>query len=250
MKTIRFLLSLFALISSLRAESPPASEAEPKHVESAVQFDSTATAHVVVDVAMFVVSEKRALTMVDDLRNPAKINEAAQRLEAMVAKKEAELLAWPHLTSISGQRMHSETIDEFRYPTEFDPPQGFPIGNDEAEPISGPDAKPKLVGKRATPTAFETRNLGPQLDIAPVFSPDGERIVLSVTFTWAQLAGWNTFNGQIAQPRFVSLKSMGNFVLHSGSRVLLDVHRLEMPANHVAILILRGTMGKHSKHVP
>lgn len=241
-------ICLFALITTagtLLGDPPCADNSVAKPLPSQVPqtFDGSATVQIAVDVSIFAVSEERALGLLADLRNPAKIAETEQRLEAMAAKKEAQLLAWPHLTATSGQRAHSETMNELRYPTEFDPPAS-PAGNDDAEAVSGPDAKPKLIGKRAMPTAFETRDLGLQLEIAPFLSDDAQRIVLAVTFSWVQLRGWDTFTGQVWQPDFVSLKGNGTFVLHSGVPHLLGIHRLETPANHIAILIVRATAEK------
>lgn len=245
MKLIHIILPAFTMAATLLADPPSTNNGAPATTPSQppVRLDASATVQITVDVAVFAVPEERAIALLGDLRDPAKIADAERRLEAMAAKKEVQLLAWPHLTSTSGQRAHSETADEFKYPTEFDPPAA-PAGNDDAEAISGPDAKPKLVGKRPIPTAFEVRDLGAQLEIAPFLSDDGERIVLGVTFSWAQLRGWDTFTGLVWQPRITSLKSDGTFVLHSGVPRLLGIHRLETPANHIAILIVRATAEK------
>jgi hypothetical protein len=239
MNLLRFLVLIPALTTISFAEDPAANKSAP----APLKLDPRAAAHVVVDVAVFAVPDERAFALLAGLRDPAKIEETARQLEAMAAKKEVQLLAWPQATAVSGQRAHSATSNEFRYPTEFDPPAAPNFAANEAiDVVSEPDAKPKLSGPRATPTAFETRDLGTHLEIAPILSKDAQRVVVEVKFSWAQFRGWTTYVGMIWQPQFTSLKSESSLVLRSGGRCLLGIHKLESPGNHVAIMIARASV--------
>ncbi|MEP6670226.1 MAG: M56 family metallopeptidase [Chthoniobacter sp.] len=75
-----------------------------------------------------------------------------QLIEKLNSTKGVDLLSAPRLTIKSGQKGTIEIIREFRYPTEWDV-----------------DKQSKI----ATPTAFETRNLGVTLIVESVAGPEG-----------------------------------------------------------------------------
>ena len=67
-----------------------------------------------------------------------------------------------------GQKATTESLHEFIYPTEFESASG-----------SKPDEKPKAPPATsfpcnpATPTAFDTRNVGSNLEVEPTLSENG-----------------------------------------------------------------------------
>ena len=71
-------------------------------------------------------------------------------------KHSAILETFQSLIAMSGQTASSESISEFIYPTEYDPPSlpNFAIPEDE----KAPELKP--LAAHAVPTAYETKNLG------------------------------------------------------------------------------------------
>ena len=81
-------------------------------------------------------------------------------LRAVNATKGVDLVSAPRVTTRSQQRAVIEIIREFRYPTEWEPP------NEKFDHWS--------------PTAFETQNVGASLDVEPVLNVDGV-LDLSVT---------------------------------------------------------------------
>src|SRR5678815_1788136 len=85
-------------------------------------------------------------------------------IRALNQKKGVDLLSAPRVTTKSGQRAVIEIIREFRYPTEFDPPQIPQTFNG-----TGGGSFPVTP---TTPTAFETRNTGVTLEVEPVIGPD------------------------------------------------------------------------------
>src|SRR5947207_4307433 len=105
-------------------------------------------------------------------------------IRALNQKKGVDLLSAPKVTTKSGQRAVIEIVREFRYPTQFQPPQipqtvGSNFGNtstlfDTAGNLlrSGGSSGAFPVTP-TTPTAFETRNTGVMLEVEPVVGPAG-----------------------------------------------------------------------------
>ena len=90
-----------------------------------------------------------------------------QKLQELVATNDAQVLETQILVSRSGQKATTESLHEFIYPTEYEPP-GLPCGG------SGTPEK----GSSCLPTAFETRNLGSTLEIEPTIGESGTLIDL------------------------------------------------------------------------
>ncbi|HWB61376.1 MAG TPA: Amuc_1098 family type IV pilus outer membrane protein, partial [Chthoniobacteraceae bacterium] len=94
---------------------------------------------------------------------------------ALNQKKGVDLLSAPSVTTKSGQRAVVEVVVEFRYPTEFTPPQ---IPNIPAGGFVGTGNYTAVTP--TTPAGFETRNTGVTLEVEPVIGPDGETIDLNL----------------------------------------------------------------------
>ncbi|MCH7226671.1 hypothetical protein [Haloferula sp. A504] len=99
----------------------------------------------------------------------------------MVKKGEANVLETMMVVARSGEKATSESIREFVYPTEYEPPDIPDEVNVPGEP-DGKGVSPEelkwmgMLRTQFTPTAFETRNLGGTLEVEPGLSDDG-RIV-------------------------------------------------------------------------
>ena len=93
-------------------------------------------------------------------RQGANDTELRSKLHELVKKGSAKMLETQLMTARSGEQATSESIHEFIYPTEYDPP---------AEPSTqeGKEIPAAFSVNPATPTAFETRNLGSTLEIEP-----------------------------------------------------------------------------------
>ncbi len=100
-------------------------------------------------------------------------------IRALDQKKGVDLMSAPTVTTKSGNKAVINVIREFRYPTEFDPPQipqtvgggandiNGTTGNGGSGIITNPIITP------TTPSAFETRNLGVTLEVTPTVGADG-----------------------------------------------------------------------------
>ncbi len=99
-------------------------------------------------------------------------------------KTGVDLMSQPSVTTRSGQAASIQIIDEFIYPTEYEPPElpnsgGGTISIDANGNISAvANTAPSLVIP-ATPTAFEKRDVGVSLEVLPV--ADANRRYVDVT---------------------------------------------------------------------
>jgi type II secretory pathway component GspD/PulD (secretin) len=98
------------------------------------------------------------------------------------------------VTARSGQRAKAESIHEFIYPTEFDPPE---IPN-EVE-LKG-NAKAPITA--VSPTAYETRNVGTTIEVDPVIGADNTTIDLNLAPEKVELDGYTIWPHEDIDPLF------------------------------------------------
>jgi general secretion pathway protein D len=121
-------------------------------------------------------------------------------VRALNQKKGVDLLSAPRVTTKSGQRAVIEIVREFRYPTQFNPPQ-IP------QTFNPPNSTTILPGQASqgtsfpvtptTPTAFETRNTGVTLEVEPVVGPDGITIDLNLVPQVVEFEGFINYGSPI-----------------------------------------------------
>ena len=170
-------------------------------------------------------------------------------------KKGIDLLSAPRVTTKSGQQAIIEIIREFKYPTEFSPPQ-IPqtIGSTGGGVIGGSSGSSFPVTP-TTPTAFEKRDVGVTLEVEPTIGPDGYSIDLQLapqvvefegfinygspiqTTSTNPITGTSTVNiltpNTINQPIFSTRKVKTNVTVFDGATVVLgglireDVQKIE-----------------------
>ena len=125
-------------------------------------------------------------------------------IRAVNQKKGVDLLSAPKVTTKSGQKAIIEIIREFRYPTEFDPPQipqNFGGGGNGGTGTTQINSFPVTP---TTPTTFETRNTGVTLEVEPVVGPDSYTIELSLVPQVVEFEGFINYGSPIttASPAF------------------------------------------------
>jgi general secretion pathway protein D len=178
-------------------------------------------------------------------------------IRALNQKKGVDLLSAPKVTTKSGQRAVIEIIREFRYPTEFDPPQ-IPqnFGNTGGIVLTPglSQAPGSFPVTPTTPTTFETRNTGVTLEVEPVIGPDSYTIDLSLVPQVVEFEGFINYGSPIQttstnalgisqtniitpnvinQPIFSTRKVTTNVSIFDGQTVLLgglireDVQKVE-----------------------
>lgn len=210
--------------------------------------------------------EARAAGLRAELSDPAKSSAAQDKLLAMIAKKEAELVDWPILTIQSAQTGQAVNVHELRYASEygnapFPAPQHGDGPANVAEP-KAPDnaAKDQPAGaamrgqtdSSVAPTSFEKRDLGVTLEAEPEVSPDGMTVRLNIAASHVTLLGWTKATAEstklgkitVEQPKFQTLKSKTDITIQSGRPVLLGFHKLQEPPKTVELFIVTATVLK------
>ena len=120
-------------------------------------------------------------------------------IRALNQKKGVDLLSAPRVTTKSGQRAVIEIVREFRYPTQFEPPQ-IPqtFGNTGNGGVAvGQTQTASFPVTPTTPTAFETRNTGVTLEVEPVVGPDGVTIDLNLVPQVVEFEGFVNYGSPI-----------------------------------------------------
>jgi general secretion pathway protein D len=148
-------------------------------------------------------------------------------IRALNQKKGVDLLSAPRVTTKSGQRAMIEIVREFRYPTEFQPPQIpqtvgavrtdtggltgdlIPLGNNSSVPVTP-----------TTPTHFETRNTGVTLEVEPVVGPDGVTIDLNLVPQVVEFEGFINYGSPILAPSSSFLNTVTGGLINSPQSVL------------------------------
>ncbi len=124
-------------------------------------------------------------------------------IRALNQKKGIDLLSAPRVTTKSGQRAVIEIVREFRYPTQFQPPQipqnfrGDTISGGLDLGTSGGRTSGAFPVTPTTPTSFETRNTGVTLEVEPVVGPDGITIDLNLVPQVVEFEGFINYGSPI-----------------------------------------------------
>lgn len=140
-------------------------------------LDPTA-AQIRVQVEFIDLSHEQLTELMFGTKPAANDVELRKQLAQLVKDGKAKVMETLLCTGRSGQKSTSESIEEFIYPTEYEP-ASFADEGKKQEPGKTETAD---AGKREalgpTPTAFETRNLGSTVEIEPTVSDDGKTIDL------------------------------------------------------------------------
>lgn len=131
-------------------------------------------------------------------------------IRALNQKKGVDLLSAPRVTTKSGMRAVIEVVREFRYPTEFDPPQ---IPQNFGGSGSGTTNITTFPVTPTTPTTFETRNVGVTLEVEPQVGPDGQTIDLTLAPAVTEFEGFINYGSpiQTSSPVFNALGIITGF---------------------------------------
>jgi hypothetical protein len=131
----------------------------------------------------FVDLSHEKLTELLFMADPPSADATAMRkqIQALVKKGEAKVMETLICTARSGEKALGESINEFIYPTEYEPPElpstvGIP---DKDDGLTPDEVKLlRMLRTPPTPTSFETRNLGSTLEIEPTLNETGDLIDL------------------------------------------------------------------------
>jgi general secretion pathway protein D len=141
-------------------------------------------------------------------------------LRAINQQKGIDLVSAPKVTVTSGRNAVINIARRFPYPKVYSPPQ-IPqsTGIGTINPVSP-----------ATPTSFETRDVGVQLEVTPTVGPDGYTIELSLSPQVVEFEGFVNYGTPIntISPTFIDLG--GGLRTQLGSQqVLLTENVIDQP---------------------
>lgn len=158
-------------------------------------------------------------------------------IEKIKSRKGVDLLTAPSVTTRNNQTAKVEVVREFIYPTEFDPPSlpdfadGKPVKLESGQSIAVTPT---------TPTAFEMRPVGVQMQFTPEIMEDGS-ISLQVTPEVTEFEGFKNYGSpikattvgadgkiqestltenKVEQPMFRTVKTSTSVVVRDGSAAI------------------------------
>ncbi|MGJ8633244.1 MAG: Amuc_1098 family type IV pilus outer membrane protein [Luteolibacter sp.] len=126
-------------------------------------------------------------------------------LRGLEQKKGVDIMIQPSVTTRSGQAASIKVVREFIYPTEYEPPE---LPNSVGV-ITGDDGNGNNVGvdvgvgdsfpvTPATPTAFETKDIGVTLDVLPVADANKRFIDITLNPVLSEFDGFVNYGSPIA----------------------------------------------------
>ncbi len=243
---------LFALIALGVLPSAAFSDEKAKPKQPAKTPASDASVHQMINVQVEVFSVPRAVAsaLIFDAPQKAGNDAVIEKLHAMVKEGKAKLVASPAVTTLSGEKAVNESVQDFRYPSEFEPPK-FPT---TVLPEANPDAKKQPSPLYPVPTAFEGQKVGIMLECEAV--ADGRDVVqLNLNFESLEFIRMNKFEGDrtatektsVDQPLFYRKHIQTNVAAKSGLAVFLgsvepDKELLKPSEDLVELVFVRSTI--------
>ncbi|MBC8128265.1 MAG: hypothetical protein H8M99_14080 [Gloeobacteraceae cyanobacterium ES-bin-144] len=142
-------------------------------------------------------------------------------------KKGVDILARPSVVSRSGHSAKVEILREFIYPSEYEPPElpnSVGIGSSSGSfPVTP-----------ATPTAFETKNLGITLEVLPVADANKQYIDVTLNPSFSDFVGFVNYGSPIFSS---SQDLLGNSVpeLITPNRILMPLFSAERLSTQLTV---------------
>ena len=133
-------------------------------------------------------------------------------LRALNQKKGIDVLSAPKVTTKSGSSATVEVIREFRYPSEYEPPQIPQTTGSGTQPITP-----------ATPTSFEMKPIGVRLEVEPTVGSDNYTIDLRLVPEVTEFEGFINYGSPILNRGIVVTENVINYPVFSERKVETSV---------------------------
>jgi hypothetical protein len=203
-------------------------QAKPIEGESGDQ-SGTGMKQIRVQVEFIDVSHEQFTELMFGPKPPANDGELRQQVAQLIKDSKATIVETMLCTARSGQKATSESIEEFIYPTEYEPSE-LPDNIHVKDELDVEKAKAILrdLATGPSPTAFDTRNVGSTLEIEPTLGADLKTIDLRFTpeivyhvgnQVWAEWKGEHG-NSPIQMPTFYTLRTNTAVILSDGHYML------------------------------
>lgn len=198
---------------------------------------------------MVILPQKAAIPLIAAFSDDDKSDAAWDKVQKLIESGEATLAADLALKGAQGQTLISETVEELRYANEFQPPS-LPDKMPAEKALETLKAWPAIA---ITPTAFDTRKVGPMLTLKASVSEDGKWLDATAVPEHVRLLRWDKFDaGKLAngdsltvqQPQFHSMKNTLSLRLKNGQKTLLGAHKVPGVENTFEFFLLRISAAK------
>jgi len=182
-----------------------------------------------VQVEFIDVSHEQFTELMFGPKPPANDGDLRKQVAQLIKDNKATVVETQLCIACSGQKAVSESIEEFIYPTEYEPatlPDNVHVKGDEVAGKTQGNRPDPATGP--TPTAFETRNVGSTLEIQPTLGSDHKtidlRFVPEIVYhvgneVWAEWKGEHG-NSPVQMPTFYSLRLNTAVTLSDGHCML------------------------------
>lgn len=212
-------------------EVPPAferAETEEEAVEEHDPFDPMLDVPKLVRVQMEhieVAHKDLTRLMMEDKAVKSDAKELRMKVQELVEKNAAKVFETQILVCRSGQKCTTESIYEFMYPTEYEPPKPPKPDEekDDVPPPSGPNNPP-------TPIVFETKNIGSTMEIEPTIGENDKvidlRFLPELTWhtgdtVWSEIKDKQGNVNKVAMPKFYKLSINTSITCIAGQYVMV-----------------------------
>ncbi|MCX6958020.1 MAG: hypothetical protein NT164_05755 [Verrucomicrobiae bacterium] len=138
-------------------------------------------------------------------------------LRALNQKKGVDLISSPKITVSSGKKATITIAKDFPYPDEYLPPQ--------VPQTQGGGVNPAIP---ATPASFKRRNVGVELEVAPLVDSEQKTIELKLSPQIVEFQGFINYGNPIFS-QAPNLTSIGEIVTGSTKQVLLTENKINQP---------------------
>jgi general secretion pathway protein D len=112
-------------------------------------------------------------------------------MRGLSQKKGVDIMARPSTITRSGQQSTVEMVQEFMYPTEYEPPEVPTNVNNSGNAGAATPVTP------AMPTAFESRPVGVELQVLPMADPEKRYVEITLQPSFVKFDGFVNFGSPI-----------------------------------------------------
>ncbi|MFT5471204.1 MAG: hypothetical protein ACI8UO_006337 [Verrucomicrobiales bacterium] len=200
---------------------------------------ATAGPDLLIEVDLVETSQDQLADLMRDFSLEETDDKLWAKVEKLLESGDAERFDTVFIRGKSGNRMKTEGVSEFIYPTEADPAESL-AGVENAitsqrKPAEGEDAPEKpnvfpLPVQMPNPAAFETRNLGVTVEVDPVLGVHGKEIDLNANIdvvhrtgdtSWMDILTPDGPMTVLRMPDFYAMRITTAVTVNNGSRALI-----------------------------
>ena len=223
-----------ALPPAMEQARREADEAEAAAFASA--FDESLTKNIQCQVECIEVSQEE-MTRLLFQRNQslADATQLRKELQEMIAQKKARIVDTMMVITKSGQKATTESVQEFSYPTEPEPPSvPNSVGLPDKKTTPADVSAMQWMRSPPVPAAFEPRNLGGTLEVEPTLGGSAREIDLRLSWeivdhegekSWMEYKDNQNNTYKIETPKFFVKRVSTSFTtIHAGYTLVASVN--------------------------